>query len=266
MVKKISVSTHKGGVLKTSITTSLGGMLANSGYRVLIVDTDSQGNVALTFAQSPDEYPMTLFDALVNGKNPMDCIFNLDKNLDIMPSNDDMELFDFDVLTNLDKYKNPFYLMKDSLKYIENQYDFIFVDTPPSLGLIQGNVVSYVDDVLIPFQPETYSMRSLVKVLNFINKFKDTHNNNLSVLGVVATLVDSRTNLHQDILKEAEGYCDNNQVKLFNTVIPRTIKYSSSVTYEGLPVTLSGEKDSEMLKQVYYNLLGEVANAYEQKA
>lgn len=257
MTRIISVSTNKGGVLKTSIATNLAGVLCKKG-KVLVIDVDNQGDVALSFGLTPDDFEHTIYDVLVDDMPAKHVVENVYKNIDILPGNDDMEFFDIDVLTNINRYKQPFSLLRSKLKDIENNYDYVIVDTPPNIGLAQGNSLAYVDEVLIPFQPENYSMRSLVKIINAVQSFKKDHNPKLRILGIVATLVDSRTTLHSEILQECRKYCFENNLKVFDTIIPRTIRYASSVAYEGLPATLT-EKNMNFI-QPYIDLEREICN------
>lgn len=235
-----AVSTNKGGVLKTSITTNLAGVLAKQGKKVLIIDTDNQGNVALSFGQNPDKLDKTIYDVLTDGLKPEEAIINVHNGIDLLPCNDDMQFLEFDVLTNRDKYPKPFSLLKDAISpELRKKYDHILIDSPPTLGLTQGNILAIADSVIIPFQPESYSMRSLTKIITAIADFKKKHNPGLRVLGVVATLVDSRTTLHSEVLKEARQYCQKQKIPMFETVIPRSVRFASSIAYEKLPATLT---------------------------
>ena len=260
MGKILAISTNKGGVLKTSITTNLAGAMASQ-YRTLIIDTDNQGNVALSFGINPDQQEITLYDVLINEVDVKTAIINVHKTavgcIDILPANDDMAFFEFDILTERDKYKNPFALLRNAIEVIKNDYDYILIDTPPNIGLTQGNVLSVADWVLIPFQPESYSMRSLIKILAAINNFKEKHNPSINVLGVVATLIDQRTVLHSQVLQEARKYCLENGIKIFDTVIPRSVRYAASVAYERKPATLVF-KHKDKLVSSYFELLKEI--------
>lgn len=259
MEKIIAISTNKGGVLKTSITTNLAGIFSHNG-KVLIIDADNQGNASLSFGMNPDSFNDTLYDVLVQGARSSEAIYKAYENIDILPSNDDMTFFEFDVLTDPKAYSKPFELMKDALKEIEGAYDYIIIDTPPNLGLMQGNVLSYAEQVLIPFQPENYSMRSLVKILAAIEKFKSKHNKNLKILGVVATMVDSRTTLHSEVLQSCRKFCLENGIKMFDTVIPRSVRFASSIAYHGLPATLTDVHNP--LIHSYFELEKEIENTY----
>ena len=255
MTRIIAISTNKGGVLKTSLTTNLAGVLSKTN-RILIVDTDNQGNAALSFGKNPDQFERTIYDVLLEGIDPKKAICNVYENIDILPANDDMAFFEFDVLTEVDRYPEPFGLLKNALEPIQDDYDFILIDTPPNLGLTQGNVLTFADEVLIPFQPESYSMRSLVKILKSIDDFRDRYNPGLSVLGVVGTLVDTRTVLHSQVLQECRAYCFNNSIRMFDTIIPRTVRFASSVAYEGLPATLTDKNNA--LVASYFELAKEM--------
>lgn len=253
-----AISTNKGGVLKTSITTNLAGVIAGARKKVLIVDTDNQGNCLLSFGINPDDQKVTLYDVLVQGSPAEKAICNVHKGIDLIPANDDMSFFDLDVLREPKKFPAPFQLLRDRLQGIRGKYDYILVDTPPNLGLTQANVLTFVDRVLIPFQPEQYSMRSLVKILAAINDFREKQNPGLSVLGVVGTLVDTRTILHSQVLQEARIYCDQNRIRMLDTVIPRTVRFASSVAYDRLPVTLS--EPNGAAAQHYKQIFKEVQN------
>lgn len=254
---KIAVSTNKGGVLKTSMTTNLAGVLAKEGKRVLIVDTDNQGNCFVSFGGNPDALKSTIYDVLINGHHIEKAIVNVHKGIDLLPANDDMAFLEFDVLADRNKYPSPFNLLRDQLQSIEEKYDCILFDTPPNLGLVQGNVLRHVDHVLIPFQPESYSMRSLIKIIKAINDFKEQINKHVRILGVVATLVDSRTNLHTEIISECRKYCVQKGILMFDTVIPRSIRFASSVAFERKPATLSQDASSPIVAN-YFELYKEI--------
>lgn len=261
-MRKIAITNNKGGVLKTSLTVNLAGVIAQKNKKVLIVDTDNQGNVCLSFGINPDKVEHTIYDVLVYDFDVEKAILKeVHKNIDILPANDDMQFFEFDVLTNMKYYPQPFYLLRNHIKKIEHEYDYILFDTPPNLGLTHGNVLTAVDEIIIPFQPELYSMRSLTKILNSMQSFKEDHNPHMKVCGVVATLVDSRTVLHSEVLEECRKFCYENGIKMFETVIPRTIKHANSVAYEKLPATLTkSTKSDRKLVQAYIDLWGEIQN------
>lgn len=238
----IAISTNKGGVLKTSITVNLAGILAANEKRVLIVDTDNQGNCLLSFGMNPDQEETTIYDVLVSGAVPAAAIRKVHDRISVIPANDDMAFFELDVLSQPRKYPKPFHLLRDRLAGIRDKYDLILIDTPPNLGLTQGNALTFADRVLIPFQPEQYSMRSLVKIVAAIEDFRANQNPGLEIMAVVPTLVDTRTVLHSQVLQECRRYCQDAGIRMTDTYIPRTIRYASSVAYDRLPSTLSDPK------------------------
>lgn len=254
-IMKIAISTNKGGVLKTSITVNIAGVMSRHKKRVLIIDTDNQGNCLLSFGKNPDKVEKTLYDVLVSGYDPYSAIVKVDDYIDILPANDDMTFFDLDVLSNPKKYSHPFALMKNSLDPIKNDYDYILIDTPPNLGLVQANVLTFADQVLIPFQPESYSMRSLVKIVKAIEDFRQ-HNQNLSILGVLTTLIDMRTVLHSQVLQECRKFCYEKGIRVFETYIPKSVRYAASVAYEGKPITVADPKNPAA--EYYFRLWEEV--------
>ena len=255
----ITVSTRKGGVLKTSICVNLAGALAYNGKKVLIIDMDSQSNVILSFGRNPDQLNASLHDFLVKGyglKFLNKSMIRVHENIDILPSNDDMLDFELDVIINKERYKKPFHLLKGIVDFVSNSYDYIIIDTPPNFGLVQGNALLASKSVIVPFQPEKYSMRALIKIIETIKGFKVEMNPGLRLACVVPTLVDMRTTLHSEVLKEVEKYCSEHDVHLTKTSIPKSIRYPSSITYENKPITLSDTKST--FSRFYFNLLDEI--------
>lgn len=257
MAKVIAVSTNKGGVLKSSIVTNLAGVLSKKGKKVLIVDTDNQGNTVVTFGENPDKFELTLYDVLLEGIEAKRAIINVHKNIDILPSNDDMGFFEFDVVSQLDKFEKPLGLLKKTIQEVENLYDVILIDCPPNLGMILGNVLNVSDEVIIPFQPEVYSMRSLQKILKQIRDFQEKHNPSLKVAGVIGTLVDSRTTLHSEVLQQCRKYCSEKNIRMFDTIIPKSVRFANSVAYERKPATLVESKSNNLINS-YHSLYEEV--------
>lgn len=252
----IAISTNKGGVLKTSITVNLAGILAANEKRVLIVDTDNQGNCLLSFGMNPDQEETTIYDVLVSGAVPAAAIRKVHDRISVIPANDDMAFFELDVLSQPRKYPKPFHLLRDRLAGIRDKYDLILIDTPPNLGLTQGNALTFADRVLIPFQPEQYSMRSLVKIVAAIEDFRANQNPGLEIMAVVPTLVDTRTVLHSQVLQECRRYCQMNGIRITDTIIPKTVRFAASVAYDRKPLTLSDPKSAAA--QTYQNLAKEI--------
>lgn len=253
-----SVSMNKGGVGKTSLVTNMACVFAEMGHRTLIVDTDAQGNAAMTFGLNPDNIEDTTYDLMVGQKAAKDLVMNLGKNLDIIPANHDLNFIDFDIIGNIKEYPHPFMLLRKGLDAIKDQYDLIVVDTPPALSLMAGNVLAVADRVLIPFLPEVYSVKGLVRVIDTIEQFKEKHNPTLSLSGVVGMKVESHTNLHTDVMKQARQYCISNDITFFDTVIPKAVRFGETPFYEQQPTMWSKDPKSKKLAPHFIELAKEV--------
>lgn len=256
----ICINNNKGGVLKTTTVTNLAGVLASKKNKVLIVDADNQSNVSLSFGINPDNLRTSIYDVLVHDLPAEDAIIQVHKDIDVLPSNRELISFEFDVIGNIKEYPEPFYIMKESLQHLTSVYDYILIDTPPSLSVMNGNVFTFSEKVIIPFAPELYSMRSLIDVVITINDFKKEHNPSLNILGVLPTLVNTQTNLHMDIIQETKKYAFENNVPVFDTVIPRTVQFANAVSYNKVPATLMKKKDKA---ELYFDLWDEIENTFE---
>ncbi|MDA2738409.1 ParA family protein [Bacillus cereus group sp. Bc015] len=262
--KVICINNNKGGVLKTTTTTNLAGVLANKGYKVLIIDADNQANVPLAFGLMPEDFRLSIYDVLTGGVPAEECIVTVKNhpNIDILPSNRELVSFEFKVIGDKNKFPEPFYLMVDNLDHLKDQYDYILIDTPPSLGVMNGNVFTYSDYVIIPFAPELFSMRSLVEVVRTIREFKDIHNPPLEILGVLRTLVEFRSNAHSDVIQETNKYASQNDIHIFDTVIPKTVQFTNSVLYNQVPASLLPKKKRDKAG-LYYDLWNELEGYLE---
>ena len=256
----ICVNNNKGGVLKTTSVTNIAGVLALQGKKVLIIDCDNQANVSLSFGENPDLYRTTLYDVLIDDLPPEDAIVNVHKNIDILPSNDDLVSFEFDVIGDSDTYPEPFNIMKNKLEHLRDKYDVILIDTPPSLSLMNGNVFTFADKVLIPYQPEPYSMRSIKNTVRTVARFKKDYNPNIEILGIVRTLVLDVSNLHGAVIQQTNAYAKENGIHMFETIIPRTVQFAGAVGFEKLPLTLLKKKEKGIL---FFELCEEIANQLE---
>lgn len=256
-MKIIAISSNKGGVLKTSLTTNIAGVLSTQGKKILIIDTDNQGNVAISFGINPDTYDNTIYDVLVSNLDINKAIINVEPNIDIIPSNDDSSYFEIDTLSEKESYPTPFDLLKKALTSLEKDYDYIFIDTPPNLGLTVGNVLNAVDEVIIPFHPETYSLRSLTKTLETIKNFKES-NPKLKLMSIIPTKV-RQTNLHKANLQSCNEFAVSNGISITKNVIPETITFANAVGKYRKPLTLSYKTKSEKkMADIYLNLVKEL--------
>lgn len=263
MAKVICVNNNKGGVLKTTTVTNLAGVIASFRKRVLIIDTDNQSNVSVAFGKNPDDFRTSLYDVLMGNIPAEDAVYSAHEFIDVLPSNRDLIDFEFDVLSDTKKYPEPFFLMTDTLGILKEYYDYILIDTPPSLGLMNGNVFTFSDYVIIPSSPELFAYRSLIEVIDTIHTFKNRQNPELEILGILPTLVKSRANLHSQVMQEINKLASERGIPMFDTVITETVQFTKAILHSGVPATLLPEKKRDKA-QLYYALWDEIAPAIEE--
>lgn len=251
-----SIIMNKGGVGKTSLCTNLATIASSNKKKVLIIDTDGQGNCSLAFGLVPHKHKKTIHDVFLGKAKIKDVSIKLNKNLFLVPANSEMNWLEFDVLTKLNEYPRPFELLNPEVEHIKEEYDYIFIDTPPSFGLVTGNTLICSDKVLIPFEPELFSVQGLIKVIEAIEEFKEENQQNLTIAGVIGMKVDSRTSLHSEMLQSVRSYCFNKNINVYDTVIPRSIRFASAFAYEKKPAVLSNQKNH--LVKAYFDLAKEV--------
>lgn len=265
MTEIYAISMNKGGVGKTSLVTNLAGAITKDlKKRVLIVDTDGQGNTSIAFGLKPHDFEFTVYDVLVGEKTAKEVIVSINEYLDVIPANNDMNFLEFDILPNIQQYDQPFMLLKKALKEIKEQYDYIFMDTPPSMGLVAGNVLAASNKVIIPFVPEMFAVSGLIRVIEAIEDFKAKENPELEVAGIVGMMVDSRTTLHSEMLQQARKYCVENDLTMYETIIPKSIRFANSTAYEGKPATWTDYNNP--IVAAYFELMKEVILEHGQKA
>lgn len=263
MGKVICVNNNKGGVLKTTTVTNLAGVIASYRKKVLIIDADNQSNVSVAFGKNPDDFRTSLYDVLMGNVPAEDAIYSAHEFIDVLPSNRDLLEFEFDVLSDTKKYPEPFFLMTDTLGHLNKYYDYILIDTPPSLGLMNGNVFTFADYVIIPSSPELFAYRSLIEVLDTIYMFKNKQNPALEVIGILPTLVKSRSNLHSQVIQETNKLASERGVPVFDTAITETVQFTNAILHSGVPATLLPEKKRDKAN-LYYDLWNEIQPAIEE--
>ncbi|MCP1146761.1 ParA family protein [Lysinibacillus endophyticus] len=257
MTEVYAVAMNKGGVGKTSLVSNLAGAISiKEKKKILIIDTDGQGNSSIAFGLNPSEFENTIYDVLLGHTNVENVIVTVDDYIDIIPANEDMNFLEFDILPDIQHYDKPFTLLKRSIQGILHNYDYVFIDTPPSMGLVVGNVLTTADKVIIPFVPETFGVKGLIRIISAINDLKNRENPNLEILGVVGMMVDSRTILHSEMLQQARRFCLENELQMFETIIPRSIRFANSTAYDGKPATMT--PSSNPIVKAYFELLEEV--------
>ncbi len=235
-MKTICIFNQKGGVGKTTTNINLCAYLAMEGYRVLTIDIDPQGNTTSGLGLDKNNLDLSIYDVLISDTTMKESIVKSDlvQNLFISPST--VELSGAEVeLINKDGREN---IIKNKLKAVENEYDYVFIDCPPSLGILTINALTCADSVLIPIQCEFYALEGVGQLINTIQLVKKSLNKKLEIEGVLMTMFDYRTNLSNEVLKEVQKYFKD---KVYRTTISRNVRLAEAPSF-GLPIMLYDEK------------------------
>ena len=229
MGKVISVANQKGGVGKTTTTVNLCTILAKKGKKILLIDADPQGN-ATSGLGVEKEVEFSTYDILVNETAIEQTLQKtMIKNLKVCPSNMNLAGAEVELVSMMSREQR----LKEKLDVIKEKFDYIFIDCPPSLGLVTLNAFTASDSVLIPVQCEYFALEGLGQLLNTFNLVKKHLNKNIEIEGALLTMYDIRTNLSNQVVKEVNKYFNN---KVYKTVIPRNVRLSEAPSY-GLPIT-----------------------------
>lgn len=231
MGKAIAIFNQKGGVGKTTTNINLAACLALKGKRILILDIDPQGNTTSGMGISKKGLDKTMYEVLINdGLEPADAIIPTRiKNLDIIPASVQLAGAEIELVQLEGREKR----LKKALDKIKSKYDYIFIDCPPSLGLLTINSLTAVDSVLIPIQCEFYALEGVSQLMSTIELVKKNMNTNLVIQGVILSMFDGRTNLSIQVVEEVKKYFKE---KVYTTVIPRNVRLAEAPSY-GMPIT-----------------------------
>ncbi|HRS20816.1 MAG TPA: AAA family ATPase [Clostridia bacterium] len=225
MSKSIAVFNQKGGVGKTTTVINLCACLANRGKKVLMIDVDPQGNTTSGVGIDKTTLEKTIYDVLINDSDPRDCIIDTNReNLFIIPSSVQLAGAEIE-LTEMNKRELK---LRECIDSIKDEYDYIFIDCPPSLGLLSINALSAVDSVLIPIQCEYYALEGVSQLMNTIKLVKKSLNPDLDIEGVVLSMFDGRTNLSIQVVDEVKKYFRG---KVYTTMIPRNVRLAEAPSY-----------------------------------
>ena len=229
MTHLIAVTNQKGGVGKTTTCVTLAACLAVGGKRTLLVDMDPQGNATSGLGIDRKSLSASVYELLLDSTRPGDVIQHTSiPRLDVLPASIELVGAEMDLVDFSDRPYRLANALKDSL----SDYDYVLVDSPPSLGLLTVNVLSFVKHVLIPVQAEYYALEGLSMLVSTIEKIRHTLNRDLSILGLAMTMYDGRTNLAQQVQEEVRRVFGE---KVFQTVINRSVRFSEASSF-GKPI------------------------------
>lgn len=231
MGKIISICNQKGGTGKTTTAVNLSYSLAQYGKKILLIDTDPQGNATSGVGINKSEIQKSVYDILLDKNAPQDVILpEVYKNLDLIPCNINLTGAEIELVGALSRETR----LRKALAKVRDNYDFIFIDSPPSLGLLTLNSFVASDSIIVPIQCEFYALEGVSQLLNTINLIREGLNPGLQIEGVLLTMADFRTNLTSEVIKEIKSYFKD---KVYQSIIPRNIKLSEAPSF-GKPIML----------------------------
>lgn len=255
MGKVISLVNQKGGVGKTTTSINLAASLAFFNKQVLLVDLDPQGNATTGIGVKKSEISKSIYDVLIDEANINEVIVRTKtKNLKLIPATINLAGVDIELIgkSRLDPNFTKSGQLKKHTDLIKDDFDFIIIDCPPSLGIITTNALTASDSVIIPVQCEFFALEGIMQLLNTIMLAQKNLNPNLDIEGVILTMLDSRTNLGLEVVEDIRSYFKE---RVYNTIIPRLIRLSEAPSH-GEPIIVYDPKSRG--SEAYINLAREV--------
>lgn len=237
MGRIIAIANQKGGVGKTTTSINLSASLAAKGKKVLMIDTDPQGNATSGFGIDKNDLEDTIYELILGECSVQDCIIkDVIPGVSVLPSNVNLAAAEIELI-GIDKKE---YILKKEIDWVKDSYDFIIIDCPPSLSMLTVNAMTTADSVLVPIQCEYYALEGLSQLIHTVNLVKERLNPELDMEGVVFTMFDSRTNLSNQVVENVKN---NLQQKVYKTIIPRNIRLAEAPSY-GMPIQMYEPKSA----------------------
>ena len=254
MGRIIAIENQKGGAGKTTTAINLSASLAAKKKKVLVIDTDPQGNTTSGFNIDKNNLDNTIYELILGECSIQDCLIKeIIPNITVLPSNVNLAAAEIELI-GVEKKE---YILKNEVDWIRDQYDFIVIDCPPSLNMLTVNAMTTADTVLVPIQCEYYALEGLSQLIHTVNLVRERLNPNLQIEGILFTMYDARTNLSMQVVENVKN---NLNLKIFKTVIPRNIRLAEAPSY-GLPINLYDPKSTGA--ESYMALAKEVINRKE---
>ena len=234
MSKIIAVVNQKGGVGKTTTAVNIASVLAKKGKKVLLIDEDPQGNATSGLGVDKNT-EKSIYDVIINDVEIDEAIVESPiKNLWVCPSNINLAGAEVELVPMMARESR----LKEKLEKVENDFHYIIIDCPPSLGLLTINALTASNSILVPIQCEYYALEGVGQLMNTVNLIKKQLNKDLYIEGVVLTMNDARTNLSNQVINEVKTFFKNN---VYKTIIPRNVKLSEAPSF-GMPISIYAPK------------------------
>lgn len=225
MANVLSIVNQKGGVGKTTTCVNLAAFVAELHKKVLVIDLDPQGNATSAFGIDKPALSESIYDVLINDVSIVDIIHkSKTKNLDICPTNIDLAGAEVELVSVMSRET----ILKSAIDQIQEKYDYILIDCPPSLGLLTVNALAASSGVIVPIQGEYYALEGLTQLVDTINLVRKHLNPQIGIFGVVITMFDGRTQLTKQVTSEVKSYFGD---KVFQTVIPRNVRLAEAPSF-----------------------------------
>lgn len=230
MTKIIAIINQKGGVGKSTTAINLSAALGAMGKQVLLVDLDPQGNATSGLGVEKGQLNVCIYDVLLNDVPIQEAIIpDVCKGLDLVPATINLAGAEVELVSEMARENR----LRDAVGVMRGKYDYVFIDCPPSLGLLTVNALVGADKLIIPIQTEFYALEGVTKLLESMKRVKSRLNPSLDIFGILLTMYDGRTTLSRQVAAEVRNYFGN---QVFETIIPRTVKLSEAPSY-GMPIT-----------------------------
>lgn len=257
MAKIISITNQKGGVGKTTTAINLAACLAVTEKKILLIDLDPQGNASVGVGLEKDTYNnANIYHAIIGLKKIKETIYRTElPYLEISPSDNNLIGAEIELVSTFARESK----LMNALKDVEDEYEYIIIDCPPSLGLLTINALNCSENFIVPLQTEYFAMEGLSQLMNTVNLLKGSLNPNLELMGILLTMYDKRNNLSKQVESDTKQYFND---KVFKTIIPRNIKLSECPSF-GKPIILYDIESKG--SDAYFSLAQEVIECSRKK-
>lgn len=234
----LAIANQKGGVGKTTTAINLSACLAEKGKKVLVIDTDPQGNTTSGFGLNKNELETSIYDLMLGEYSAKECMVEVENipGLKLIPSNINLSGAEIQLIDE----NNKEYILRDAIDYVKDDFDYVIIDCPPSLNMLTINAMTTADSVLVPIQCEYYALEGIAQLMMTIDLVHDRLNDKLTMDGVVFTMFDGRTNLSNEVVESVKNSI---QAHVYETIIPRNVRLAEAPSH-GLPINLYDSKSA----------------------